>query len=258
MRRNAWPDSLHYRIGGSATTLLLALTLALGCHARPQPGDRMGSNASTATAPSAEPRGSSAREESTNREPLVVFLGDSITAGLHLDPDVAFPAVLEREMRALGTPIRVVNAGVSGDTTAGGKTRLPWLLRQQPDIFVIELGVNDGLRGVPIEAVHANLNEIITDALAANADVLLLGMRLPPNYGEPYASRFAAVYEQLAKDFQVPLVPFFMRGVAGEPDLNLPDGIHPTAQGHERLALNVMPTLREMVEEWMRERHGGR
>jgi acyl-CoA thioesterase-1 len=180
--------------------------------------------------------------------PLVVFLGDSLTAGLGLDENQAYPALLGRQLQEEGKPIRVVNAGVSGDTTAGGLARIGWILGQHPDLVVVGLGANDGLRGQPIAEVETNLREIIRRSRAAGARVLLLGMRLPPNYG-PYAEQFTALYPKLAKELNVPLVPFLLDKVGGIRSLNQADGIHPTAKGQEIVARNVLPYLEEMLAE---------
>jgi acyl-CoA thioesterase I len=177
---------------------------------------------------------------------LVVFLGDSLTAGLGLEEDQAYPALLETELREAGTPVRVLNAGVSGDTTAGGLSRLGWLLGQHPDVVVVGLGANDGLRGQPLPEIEANLREIVRRSKAAGARVLLLGMRIPPNYG-PYADDFAALYPRLAKELDVPLVPFLLEGVGGVRSLNQADGIHPTAEGQEIVAKTVRPYLEEVL-----------
>ena len=179
--------------------------------------------------------------------PLVVFLGDSIAAGLHLAAGEAFPAVLQRELAADGLPFRLVNAGVSGDTSAGGLRRVEWLLDQDPDVLVVELGGNDGLRGQPTEAVEANLRAIAATARERGARVLLLGVRLPPNLGKEYVEAFEAVYPRLAEELDLAFVPFFMEGVAGEPELNLSDGLHPSAAGHRLLAEHVEPALRALL-----------
>jgi acyl-CoA thioesterase-1 len=181
--------------------------------------------------------------------PKVAFLGDSISAGLHLAAEQAFPAVLQRRLAASGGGFALVNAGVSGDTTAGGLRRVDWLLKQAPRILVVELGANDGMRGVPVETIEANLRAIIEKAQAAKVPVLLLGMRIPPSYGAEYVAAFEALFPRVAKDLQVAFVPFFMQGVAGIPELNLPDGIHPTPQGHEKLAQNLSGPLRELLEQ---------
>jgi acyl-CoA thioesterase-1 len=179
---------------------------------------------------------------------VVVFLGDSLTAGMGLDEDEAYPAVIERELREDGTPVRVVNAGVSGDTTAGGLSRLSWLLKQLPDVVVVALGANDGLRALPLAETEKNLREIIRRSQAAGARVLLLGMRIPPNYG-PYADDFADLYPRLAKEMDVQLVPFLLEGVGGVRALNQEDGLHPTAEGQERMAETVMPYLEKVLAE---------
>jgi acyl-CoA thioesterase-1 len=178
--------------------------------------------------------------------PVVVFLGDSLTAGLGLDEGQAYPALVERELKDDGKAARVVNAGVSGDTTAGGLSRLNWLLGQHPDVLVVGLGANDGLRGLPLTEVEGNLREIVRRSQAAGARVLLLGMRLPPNYG-PYAEQFTALYPKLAKELDVPLVPFLLDKVGGIRSLNQADGIHPTAKGQEIVARNVLPYLEKVL-----------
>lgn len=179
--------------------------------------------------------------------PRVLFLGDSLSAGLHLPKDEAFPAVLQARLAAEGAPFELVNAGVSGDTTAGGLARLDWLLKQDPDLVVVELGANDGLRGVALESVEANLRKIVARLQDEDLPVLLLGMKLPPNYGSAYTEGFETVYQRVADDTGVTFVPFFLEGVAGDPTLNLPDGIHPTTAGHERIADNLEPVLRDLV-----------
>ena len=181
-------------------------------------------------------------------EPLVIFLGDSLTAGLGLAEDQAYPAVLDRRLDAEGTPVRVLNAGVSGDTTAGGLARLDWLLKQKPDVLVVGLGGNDGLRGLDLAESEKNLREIVRRGKAAGARVLLLGMRIPPNYGRDYTEQFEAMYPQIAKELDVPLVPFLLEGVGGVADLNQGDGIHPTAKGQEMVAATVAPYLEEILE----------
>jgi acyl-CoA thioesterase-1 len=180
--------------------------------------------------------------------PLVVFLGDSIAAGIHLPKDRAFPAELQRRLAAKGRPFRLVNAGVSGDTTAGGRSRLDWLLGQKPAIVVVELGANDGFRGVPAATIEGNLRDIVERVKAAGAKPLLLGMKIPPNYGLDYVVEFEGLYARLAKETGCAFVPWFMRGVAGKPELNLEDGIHPTAEGHRLLAENVEKELRRLLD----------
>jgi acyl-CoA thioesterase-1 len=158
----------------------------------------------------------------------------------------AYPAVVERELRKEGEDVRILNAGVSGDTTAGGLSRLNWLLGQKPGVVVVALGANDGLRALPLEQTEKNLREIIRRSKEAGAHVLLLGMRIPPNYG-PYADDFAAMYPRLAEEMDVPLVPFLLKGVGGDRALNQSDGIHPTAEGQEIMAKTVVPYLKEVM-----------
>jgi acyl-CoA thioesterase-1 len=181
--------------------------------------------------------------------PKVLFLGDSIAAGLHLPASAAFPAVVQRLLAAEGAPFRLVNAGVSGDTSAGGLRRLDWLLAQEPDVLVVELGGNDGLRGQPVDDIEDRLREIVTRAQAAGARVLLLGVRLPPSLGGEYVREFEGLYARLADELDVAYVPFFMEGAAGEPARMLDDGIHPNAAGHERIAAKVAPALAELLGE---------
>jgi acyl-CoA thioesterase-1 len=181
------------------------------------------------------------------REKVVVFLGDSLTAGYGLPADQAFPSILEKRLRERGTRVRAVNAGVSGDTSAGALRRLPWVLRQKPDVVVVELGANDALRGQPPAGIEANLRAITEQARASGARVLLVGMRIPTSYGRDYADEVEALYPRLAKSLDVPLVPFLLEGVAGRPGLNLGDGIHPNAEGQKIVAANVLPHLEGLL-----------
>ena len=188
--------------------------------------------------------------------PTVTFLGDSLTAGYGLEESKAFPALLEERFREEGLPFRALNAGVSGDTSAGGLSRLDWLLSAEPDVVVVELGPNDGLRGLDLEMTESNLRQIVAQAREAGARVLLVGMRIPPNYGPDYAGRFQELFPRLAEELDVALVPFLLDGVGGVAELNQADGIHPTAEGQAKAADNVAPHLRPLVEaEW--EERGG-
>jgi acyl-CoA thioesterase-1 len=181
--------------------------------------------------------------------PKVAILGDSIAAGLHLAAEQAFPAVMQRRLAASGVPFHLVNAGVSGDTTAGGLRRVDWLLKQAPRVVVIELGANDGMRGVPAATVESNLRAIVNKVQTAGALPLLLGVRIPPSYGAEYVRELDAVYPRIAKDMELAFVPFFMRGVAGRSELNLSDGIHPTPEGHERIANTVAGPLKALLRD---------
>ena len=180
--------------------------------------------------------------------PKVAFLGDSISAGLHLAEDEAFPAVLQQKLAARGEPFQLINAGVSGDTTAGGLRRVDWLLKQKPAIVVVELGANDGMRGVAPNAMEKNLRGILEKIAATDSEPLLLGLRIPPSLGAQHEADFAGVYDRLAEELDVPFVPSFMKGVAGDPRLNLQDGIHPTVEGHVILASNVEDALYELLK----------
>ena len=179
----------------------------------------------------------------------VVVIGDSISAGLHLDESQAFPALVSERLAADGLPIEMINAGVSGDTSAGGLRRLDWLLKQRPHVLVIELGGNDGLRGQPIADISANLSSIIERARAADVIPLLVGMALPPSMGPNYSADFRGLYEALAERLDVAFVPGFMDPVGGRPALNLADGLHPNAAGHELLADELYPELRRLIAE---------
>jgi len=177
--------------------------------------------------------------------PLVVFLGDSLTAGPRLARDEAFPALVHDRLEADGVAVRVINAGVSGDTSAGGRARLDWLLDQEPDVVFVALGANDGLRQRAIDGIRSDLRTIVQRIRAHGAVPLLAGQKLPPNYGPAYTRAFAELYPELARDLDVPFLPFLLEGVAAEPGLNLPDGLHPNARGHRRIAELVLPLVRE-------------
>lgn len=179
--------------------------------------------------------------------PVIVALGDSLTAGFGLLPDEAYPALLEQRLRREGYAYRVVNAGVSGDTTAGGLRRVEWVLRSRPAIVIVALGANDGLRHQSVAAMRDNLVGIVRQLRAAGAAVLLAGMRVPPNYGGDYGHAFAAAFADVARETGVPLAPFLLDGVAGESRLNQPDGIHPTAEGQRIIAERLWPYLRPLL-----------
>ena len=179
--------------------------------------------------------------------PRVAFLGDSITAGLHLPAAQAFPAVLQRELADQGVPFHLIDGGVSGDTSAGGRRRIDWLLRSEPDVVVVELGANDGLRGIALQDTAEHLAALLGSVREHGSRPLLLGMRIPPSYGPEYTEGFARIYEDLAETEQVPLVPFFMEGVGGIPEMNLPDGMHPNPEGHRVLAERLVEPLREVL-----------
>jgi len=182
-------------------------------------------------------------------ERVIVAFGDSLTAGLGVDAGRTYPALLGERLKREGYEYRVVNAGVSGDTTAGGLRRVDWALRLKPEIVILELGVNDALRGQRLTSVRANLDQLVSRFQAAGARVLVAGMRLPPNYGDRYAEDFHRLYGDVARARNAPLMPFFLDGVGAVAHLNQADGIHPTAEGYaivvDRLWPFLVPLLRK-------------
>jgi len=180
-------------------------------------------------------------------ERVIVALGDSLTAGFGVAPDEAWPALVEARLRRDGYAYRVVNAGVSGDTSAGALRRVPWVLRARPEVAIVALGANDGLRGQRADALRANLTDIVTQLRAGGARVLLAGMRLPPNYGADFAREFAQAFVDVATRARVAFMPFLLDGVAADARLNLPDGIHPNPAGHRVVAERMWPFLRPLL-----------
>jgi len=180
-------------------------------------------------------------------ERVIVALGDSLTAGLGVAADEAYPALLQARLRRDGYAHRVVNAGVSGDTTAGGLRRVDWVLRAGPEIVIVALGANDGLRGQSPQAMRNNLEAIVSRLEAGGARIVLAGMRLPPNYGAELTREFEAVFPAVARRAKVTFMPFLLDGVAADPRLNQADGIHPTAAGHGVIAERLWPYLRPML-----------
>jgi acyl-CoA thioesterase I len=183
------------------------------------------------------------------KKKTIVFYGNSLTAGYGLSPSQAFPAIIQKRIDSLGLPYQVINAGVSGETSSGGKTRIDWILQQPVDIFVLELGANDGLRGIPLSETKKNLQAIIDKVKEKNPDTKLLfaGMEIPPNMGQMYTTEFRNIYTELAKKNAMTLVPFILEGVGGEPTLNQEDGIHPTAEGHLIVAENLWRQLEKLL-----------
>jgi acyl-CoA thioesterase-1 len=180
----------------------------------------------------------------------IVFFGNSLTAGYGLDdPSLAFPGVIKGKIDSLKLPYKVINAGLSGETSAGGNSRIDWLLKQKVDVFLLELGANDGLRGIPVNETTKNLQSIIDKVKAKypNAKLVLLGMQVPPNMGADYVNKFKAVYPALATKNKMALVPFLLQGVGGVPALNQADGIHPTAQGAKIVGDNVWVVLKGLL-----------
>lgn len=180
---------------------------------------------------------------------VILFLGDSITAGYGLDLDQAFPALIQEKIDAQRWNYRVINAGQSGDTSAGGLNRIDWLLKNRIDVLVLELGANDGLRGLPAETTSKNLQAIIdrTRGKYPEAKIIVAGMKVPPNMGGEYGRKFEAVFTDTAKKNRAALIPFILEGVGGSRELNLGDGVHPTAKGHEIVAANVWKVLEPVL-----------
>lgn len=180
----------------------------------------------------------------------ILFFGDSLTAGYGLSTEEAFPALLEKELNKTSQEVKVTNAGLSGETSAGGLSRIDWVLRQPVDIFVLELGANDGLRGLPLDQTRKNLQAIIDKVKTKhpNVKLVLAGMMVPPNLGKEYTSEFRDIYPDLAAKNKGTLIPFLLEGVAGDEKLNQPDGIHPNVEGHKIVARNLSKILGPLVK----------
>jgi len=237
--------------------LSIALTF-LGCGQNPEPATPKSSPSSSASPAdglgqrlghdvTAQP-GRMSQASRREREKIVAF-GNSLTAGAGVASDEAYPAQLQRKLDALGYEYQMVNAGVSGDTTAGGLRRVDWVLKGQPKIVILELGANDGLRGIDPAQTQANLEQIIQRLQAASVTVVLAGMKIPPNYGREYTDRFEAIYPELAKKYHLVLIPFFLEGVAADRTLNQADGIHPNPAGVKIIADRMMPYVKRLVLE---------
>ena len=218
--------------------MLLSLMLCVAC------GSQTQQETKKASQPAAEEQAPAER----NRQRMI-FFGNSLTAGYQLDPADAFPALIADRLDSLGYNYEVVNAGVSGETSSGGLERVDWVISQGVDVFILELGANDGLRGIPTEETRTNLTGIVNKVRAQNPDVkiVLAGMLVPPNMGEDYSRAFGSIYTDLAKQLDLSLIPFLLEGVAGEPSLNLADGIHPTPEGHQIVMETIWKVLKELV-----------
>ena len=186
---------------------------------------------------------------SVAKKKTIVFYGNSLTAGYGVSPSEAFPAIIQKKIDSLSLPYNVINAGVSGETSSGGKTRIDWILREPVDIFVLELGANDGLRGTPLSETKKNLQDIIDKVKAKypGSKLVFAGMEIPPNMGQEYTTEFRNIYTDLAAKNKMTLIPFLLAGVGGEPALNQADGIHPTAEGHLIVAENVWKELQKLL-----------
>lgn len=185
----------------------------------------------------------------SDHRPRIVAFGDSLTAGLGVGADESYPAQLQRRLDSLGYHYRVINAGVSGDTTAGGLRRVPWILNNKPELVILELGANDGLRGLSVDQARNNLRQIIRQLQEGGTTVVLAGMKLPPNYGHEYTTQFEAMYRMLANECELALIPFFLEGVGGSSSLNQADGIHPTKEGYEIIVDQILKVLTPVLNE---------
>ena len=179
----------------------------------------------------------------------ILFFGNSLTAGYGLEPEESFAGIIQHRLDSLGLNYQVINGGLSGETTASGLNRLEWFLEEEPYIFVLELGGNDGLRGIPVSETKKNLKQMIhlIQNKFPNTQILLAGMQIPPNMGNAYSQDFRAIFPDLAKEENVQLIPFLLEGVAGDAKLNLPDGIHPSVEGHKIVAETVWQHLEPML-----------
>ena len=189
--------------------------------------------------------------QAKSEEKTILFFGNSLTAGYGLEPDKAFPGLLQQRIDSLGLKYKVINAGLSGETTASGNTRIDWVLNQKVDIFVLELGGNDGLRGISTEETRKNLQQMIDKIRSKYPDcqIILAGMQIPPNMGPDYTASFRTIFPEIAEKNQVALIPFLLESVGGEPHLNQPDGIHPNEKGHKIVAENVWKVLKQFLTE---------
>ncbi|OQP49274.1 arylesterase [Niastella populi] len=231
--------SNFYMGGKYFVTGMLIMALMAGC----------GNNEEKANDTSNQKREQVPAAGKTEKAKTIVFYGNSLTAGYGVDPSESFPSIIQEKIDSLQLPYKVINAGVSGETTAGGKSRIDWILRQPVNVFVLELGGNDGLRGIPIAETSKNLQAIINRVREKypEAKIILAGMQVPPNMGRNYATRFRAVFEQLAAKNNVALIPFLLENVGGVASLNQGDGIHPNPQGHRIVAQNVWNVLQGML-----------
>ncbi len=179
----------------------------------------------------------------------ILFFGNSLTAGYGLDPELAFPELIQQKIDGEKMNFTVINAGLSGETSAGGLSRIDWVLSQYVDVFILELGANDGLRGLPLASTRKNLQGILDKVKLKypNVEIVIAGMMVPPNMGETYSKEFGEIYPELARKNNAALIPFLLEGVAGNPDLNLPDGVHPNVEGHQIVADNVWKALKPFL-----------
>jgi acyl-CoA thioesterase I len=230
----------------------VALVIAIGCGGADEsraPSSRTASVPAPAAAPATQSPPAPARTTPAPQRPRIVFLGDSLTAGYGLTKDQSVPSLIAARLAGMGLDYEVVNAGVSGDTSAGGLSRLDWSLDGPVRVLVVELGANDGLRGLSVQGMRDNLDAIIRRALDRGIRVVLTGMEAPPNYGEAYTNEFRAVFRDLAAKHAVTFVPFYLEGVAGDPRLNIADGIHPNPEGARIVEQTIWRALAPLLSE---------
>lgn len=224
----------------SLSAALLAGLLFSSCAREPVSNEEPAEQRPSVQAPSAP---------KTGGRPVIAVLGDSLSAGFGVEPGKSFPDFLQRALDRRGYRYRVVNAGISGDTTSGGLVRLESVMALKPAIVILELGANDGLRGIPVSASRSNLEQMIVQLKGSGAQVVLAGMTLPPNYGPDYIHSFERIYTGLADKYKLPLIPFLLEGVAGTRKYMQRDGLHPTAEGNRRVAENVMKVLEPLLQQ---------
>ena len=220
--------------------ILFSTIITISCNSKSEAPSKSDSTALHKTTPVID---------STETAQTIIFFGNSLTAGYGVEPTQAFPALIGRKLDSLDLPYKVVNAGVSGETSSGGNGRIDWILRQPVQIFVLELGGNDGLRGIPVEETKKNLQAIIDKVRSKypSVKIIIAGMQIPPNMGQRYTTAFRNMYPELAQKNNATLIPFLLKGVGGEASLNLEDGIHPTPKGHRILAENVWEVLEPLL-----------
>ena len=230
------------RLAGSLISGWLLLSVVTGCGS----SDTKTGSATETTAPATT---SAPQTAATSTKKTILFYGNSLTAGYGVEPTQAFPALVGKKIDSVGLGYTVVNAGLSGETTAGGKSRIGWVLRKPVDVFVLELGGNDGLRGLPLSATRQNLQAIIDTVRAKSpqAQIVLAGMQIPPNMGTAYTKEFRELYKQLADKNKLVLIPFLLENVGGIPKLNQPDGIHPNVTGHRIVANTVWQVIKPIL-----------
>jgi acyl-CoA thioesterase I len=225
----------HYQMSRIICFILL-ISMSLGCANERNQSVVTDESTDTATTP---------------EKKLILFFGNSLTAGYGIEEEDAFPGLVAQRVDSLGLDYRVINAGLSGETTASGLSRLDWFLEEEPAIFILELGGNDGLRGIAVEETKKNLKNMIqmVSSRYPNTRIILAGMQIPPNMGQAYTASFERIYPEVSQEENVTLIPFLLEGVAGEKELNLPDGIHPTEAGHKLVFATIWPFLQEKMVE---------